>query len=134
MDVFSDLFHTVKDLGLYALFCAAVLKIMTSLAVALSQAQFNWPEFGEMFRKDFVKLIVVTGLVLLYPNDAANALVVTAYIAYLGTRTLANIGALLPEIGEFLPASFQGTTATEAPPTTPVEGVPAGPEQPNVTV
>lgn len=133
MEVFSDLFQTVKDLGLYALFCAAILKIMTSLAVALSAAQFNWPEFGEMFRKDFVKLIVVTGLILLYPNDVANAAVVGAYILYLTTRTLANVGALLPEIGEFLPESFQGTPETEAPPTTPVEGVPAGPSQPNVT-
>ena len=123
MEVFNDLFQTVKDLGLYALFCAALLKIATSLAVAMTASAFNWPEFGEMFRKDFVKLLTVTALVILYPNDAANALIVTAYIAYLGTRTIANIGALLPEVGEFLPQSFQGAPPADTPPTTPEEGV-----------
>lgn len=128
MEIFSDFFQELKDIGLYALYVAAIVKIVTSIAVAFAAEAFNWSEFGEMFRKDFAKLVVVTGLIILYPNDAANAVLVTSYIAYLGTRTFANVMALLPEIADVLPPEFsgpamQGRPPADTPPTAPTEGV-----------
>lgn len=123
MDVVHDVVNALKDLGLYALLVAAFVKIATSLVVALLAKEFNFSEFGEMFRKDFLRLLVVTGLIIIYPNDAANTAIVTGYMVYLGARITANVGAIFPEFGDMLPAAFQGKQPADSPPLTPEPGV-----------
>lgn len=112
----NDVVNFFEELGLGALFVASLVKVLTSITVAFMAKNFNWSEFGEVFRKDFLRLLVVSGFVVLYENDAITATMVAGYMTYLGARILENVGVIFPEFGNLLPQTFNVSRAKTATP------------------
>lgn len=113
MDV-SSIKDFLDNLGLWTLTVMAIIKVLTSIFVALQNGTFQLKNFGDMFKDDFLKLTVVTMMVVFAPNQNFAGITVTdgivaPYIAYLGIRIAANLGAMFPMFGNALPQQVRAT-------------------------
>lgn len=121
--------HEIKlffeSLGLWTVMLLTLIKVGTSIIVAVQESRFKPSELGNAFKDDVIKLAAVVLLAIFADGQniggfAPVDVIVAGFAAWESARIAANLAVIFPFFGSIVP---QGIQKTGQPPITTVEVV-----------